>query len=60
MAVPYFPTEVEKLTETKAKKFNSDLKMTSAQLVGPKEERKGSEVKNNIKQIETSYVQYRH
>lgn len=54
---PFVPTEVEKLTEEKAREFNTNISMTNAQLVGPKEEKKGSEViKINKNEKESSHV----
>ncbi len=44
---PFIPTEVDKLQE-KQKINYSDISMTSATLVGPRQTGKGSEVKINL------------
>ena len=45
---PFIPTEVENLQEQQKKSF-SDISMTKAILVGPKQTGKGQEVLNIIK-----------
>jgi len=46
---PFIPTEVDKLQQQQQRKQVSNISMTNAILVGPKETKKGQEVKKSNK-----------
>lgn len=53
---PFMPTEVEKLTETNKKESDKNISMSKVQLIGERDQSRGSEVNKKFRKIEINLI----